>query len=139
MRSLLSDQIYDFITAAVNAGFSKVLVKEHLEMSQSLTTFLPVRLEEGNFYAVAARCGDNCRLRLVLKDASGQEVKSDDHLNDKPTFVFRPNWTGEYALSLQLAVCSASVCPVEAVVLVQTDQRHNTSLTRLGMRRRGVR
>jgi hypothetical protein len=125
MRSLqkLNDHINDFIAAAANAGFSQVLAKGRVEMNQNGAAELPVRLDYGNAYAVAARCVGNCRVRLVLKDASGKVVKSDDHLNDKPAFVFRPNWTGEYTLSVELVGCGAGNCQVGAVILAQPDDR----------------
>jgi hypothetical protein len=121
----LTHQIDDFIAAAVNAGFAQVVANERVEMINNGTVSLSVRLEYGSAYAFAARCGSDChRLRLVLKNASGQVVKkSVDHLNDKPAFIFRPEWTGVYALSLEPAGCSAARCQVGAVILSQPDHQ----------------
>jgi hypothetical protein len=122
----LSDPINEFIAAAVNAGFSRMLAPAPVEINQNGTASLPVRLEYGNVYAVAAQCASNCYLRLVLKDAaSGQMVQSDERLNDKPAFIFRPVWTGEYALIVELASCSTSVCQIRAVILTQPNRQPN--------------
>jgi len=79
-----------------------------------------VRLERGVLYRFGARCDDDCDdLDLLLKDASGRVLRIDRDRDYEPGFDFRPNWTGEYTVVLELARCDAARCQVGASVLAR--------------------
>jgi len=124
----LSDQINDFIRAAESWGFKLVVAPDPVELIvNDGSTSLHLRLEYGNQYVFAARCGSECsHLRLELKDASGNVVMKSDNPNGKPAFIFSPpdqKSTGEYALNLELTGCRTVRCQVGRVVLAQPDNR----------------
>jgi hypothetical protein len=114
-------QIGHFITAALNDGYRRVITDERGAMiNNRQSASFKIRLERGVEYRFGARCDEDCNdLDLVLKDASGRVLMADRDEDDTPGFTFRPNWTGEYTLVLDLVDCTAGRSQVGAAVLAR--------------------
>jgi hypothetical protein len=118
----VSYQLQDFISTAFESGYQRVVADERgaiVNNNRPVATF-KVRLERGVLYRFGARCDEDCNdLDMAVRDASGRELIADRDLDNTPGFNFRPNWTGEYTVVLELVDCAAGRSQVGATVLAR--------------------
>jgi hypothetical protein len=115
-------ELGDFKQAGFAAGYQRVIADKRGALVPGSAGFFKVRLERGVLYRLGARCDDDCNdVDLVLRDASGRELIADRDPDDTPGFTFRPNWTGEYTVVIELPAsgCNAGRCQVGATVLAR--------------------
>jgi hypothetical protein len=70
-----------------------------------------VALEGGGNYAIVGVCDSGCRdLDLVAFDGAGNEVASDQEMDDTPMVNFSATQTGTWRLQVTMASCTADPC-----------------------------
>jgi hypothetical protein len=113
----------EVIEAGWRTGFRSVVAYELGSMytDNPAPASFRVRLRAGVQYRFAGRCDNDCfDLDLVLRNSNGRELIADRDFDATPAFTFRPRYTGEYMVQLELPDCRAQRCQVGAVVLARS-------------------
>jgi hypothetical protein len=80
-------------------------------MNQGATDRWTFRFDQGSEYGITGACDEDCSdLDIVVEDANGNVMASDEADDDFPVVFFTPRSGGNYTVNVKMYSCSQQPC-----------------------------
>jgi dipeptidyl aminopeptidase/acylaminoacyl peptidase len=80
-------------------------------MNQGATDRWTFWFDQANEYSITGACDEDCPdLDIVIEDANGNVVASDEASDDFPVVFFSPGGSGNYTVNVRMYTCTEEPC-----------------------------